>query len=384
MADTTIKRLDTVVVALTEAEGEQFLARHLNSNLVGLDCAGGLRPELATRWTAEDGGKSWVFTLRTVTATAVRDAWDGRRNAGLWPWPAMLEVEVLDSARLRVRLDRAYPELPAEFADPGLAVAGGAFRAQLVASPSAGPVTRTTYLAPVSGRGPVLKVEQLRANVDPRDALDFPRAGLLSPADVVITSDAATVAYARSRREFTVSPVAWALTYVLLTPVPGLPATTLSIGDETRRSLVQDVVPGAVRAAVPPFWWDSLPCQSATRAYDPSSRAGPVLAFDGSDPVARALAERLAAMTIANPGARTMPVSRLVMTPGVYTGIANAFVLSYPHQRRISCEAVTQWPKGSRMDPLIDLQTFVIVRRGVPPLLLDGDGMIRFNPAAAP
>jgi hypothetical protein len=382
IADTTVARLDTVVVALTQAEGAEFLSRHLSSNLVRLDCAGEIRPDRATRWTAEDGGKTWVFTLGTLTAGAVRESWDAQRNGGIWPWPAMLAVEVLDSARLRVRLDRAYHELPAEFGDSWLAVAGGSFRTQIVAHPPAGPVTSVSYLAPLTGPGPVIKVELLRPNVDPRDALDFPRVGLLSPADVVITSDAATVAYARSRREFIVSPVAWSLTYVLLTPVPGLPATTLPIDDETRRSLVRDVVPGEVRAALAPFWWDSLPCQSTTRDYDPSSRAGPILAFDRSDPIARALAERLAAMTISKPGAHTLPVNRLLVTPGLFTGIANAFVLSLPRQRRIICDP--QWPKGSRMDALIDLQAFVIARRGVQPLLLDGDGMIRFNPEPGP
>jgi hypothetical protein len=119
MADTTVARLDTIVVALTPAEGADFLSRHLSSNLVRLDCAGEILPDRATRWTAEDGGKSWVFTLGSLTAGAVRESWDAQRNGGIWPWPAMLEVEVLDSARLRVRLDRAYHELPRNSATHG-------------------------------------------------------------------------------------------------------------------------------------------------------------------------------------------------------------------------------------------------------------------------
>lgn len=290
VADTTIPRLDTVVVALTPAEGERFLARHLDSSVVRVDCAGSVRPEQATRWTV-----------------------------------------------------------------------------RLVASPSAGPATRITFLAPVTGGGPVIKVEQLRTSVDPRDALDFPRTGVLSPADVVLTGDAAAVDYARSRKDFTVVPVAWALTYVLLTPISASLAAPVPITDETRRSLVRDVVPGEVRAASPPFWWDSLPCVGTTRAFNPGSHGAPIVALDRSDPIARALVERLVALTLTQGGRR-----------------ANAVVLSLPRLRPISCDAVTQWPSGSRIDPLVDLQTFVIVRRGVPTLQLDGDGMIRFNSAASP
>jgi len=297
----------------------------------------------------------------------------------------MLEVEVVDSTLLRVRLDRAYPELPAEFADPGLAVAAGGFRARLDAFPSAGPVTRVTYLAPVSGPGPVLKVEQLRAGVDPRDAMDYPRAGLLSPADVVITRDAATVAYARSRKEFTVSPVAWDLTYVLLTPMPISPSTGLGrVSDAMRLGLVRDVVPGEVRVPLVPHWSDRLPCLSALKAPDTRIAGGPLIAFSRNDPVARALAERIAAVAVAHSGPHTVAMSPSGLDSAISTGPANAFVLPLPRQRPVSCDEVPRWPAGSRIDPLVDLRTFVILRRGVPPLLLDGDGMIRFNPATAP
>ena len=386
--DSTVRRLDTVVVALPTPMSDRFLARHLASTLVMVDCMKGLRPELATQWAAEDGGKSWVFTLRPVanggmTAGSVRGRWEGQRNAGLWPWPAILEVEVVDSDRLRVRLDRAYAELPAEFADPRLGVAGGSFRTHYVASPVAGPVTSTAYLVPVNGRGPVIKLEVLRPNVDARDALDFPRAGLLSPADVVITRDAATVAYARNRREFTVFPVAWDLAYVLLTPMP-TPASALTIGDETQRGLLRDVVPGEVRAAMPPFWWDSLPCLATFKAQYPDPRDGPVIAFFGADPVARALAQRLAAVAMTRTGPRTVATDSTSLDFARATRPPNAFVFPLPRQHPVSCDDVTRWPAGSRIDPLVDLRTFVIIRRGMPPLILDGDGLVRFQTPAAP
>lgn len=385
-ADSSVPRLDTVVVALADPLAARFLARHLASNLVMLDCSGALRPELATQWTAEDGGKTWVFILRPVadggmTAGVVRAGWELQRNGGIWPWPPILGVEVLDSARLRVRLDRAYSDLPAEFADPGLAVGAGPFRTHLTASPGAGPVTVVTYLVPVDGLGPIIKVERLRPGVDPRDALDFPRAGVLSPADVVITSDAATIAYARRRAEFAVLPVGWALTYVLLTRVP-TPATALAINDETRQGLVSDVVPGEVRPAAPPFWWDSLPCLSAVKYPSPDPRNGPVIAFLRSDPVARALGERLAAVALTRNRPRTVAMSDLDSARMI--GSPNALVLPLPRQRPASCDAITRWPPGSRIDPLVDLRTFVITRRGVPPILLDDDGMIRFNAAESP
>lgn len=381
-ADSTAIPLDTVVVALSQTDGSFFTLHQLSSTLVRRDCEGQLHPDLATQWRAEDGGKSWVFTLKKVTAGLVRDTWEQQRNGGVWLWPAILEVEVLDSSRLRVRLDRTYRELPTEFTAVPMSVPVSSHRLAFVASPTAGPVTRIEILNPVKRGEPVIKVEVLRPSVDPRDAMDFPRVRYLSPADIVVTSDAATIAYARTRPEFAVVPVAWFRTYVLLTPIPDLPATPLSISEETRLGLIRDVVPGEVRRASPPFWWDSLPCLSTTRAYDPGPRAVPVLAFDGTDAVARSLAERLAALTVSHP--RTMALSPLRLSIELFTGTANAFVMSFPRPGPANCDAITRWPRSSRIDPLVDLQAYVIVRRGVPPLLLDDDGMIRFNPATGP
>jgi len=383
-ADTTAPHLDTVVVALSQAEGTFFASRQLESTLVRRDCAGQLHPELATQWRPEDGGKSWVFILGKVTAGLVRDTWEKQRNGGVWPWPTILEVEILDSFRLRVRLDSAYRELPSEFTAFPLSVPVSSHRFAFAATPTAGPVSRIETLNPVTAGGPVIRVELLRQNVDLRDAMDFPRGRYLRPADVVVTSDAPTIAYARTRPEFAVVPVAWSRTYVLLTPIPGSPATLLPIDEEARRGLIRDVVPGEVRPASPPFWWDSLPCLSTTKAYDPGPRAIPVLAFDESDPVARSLAERLAATAQSHPGPRIMALSPLRLSIELFTGTANAFVMSLPRPGPANCSAITRWPRSSRVDPLVDLQAYVIVRRGVPTLQLDGDGVIRFRPTASP
>ncbi|MEP7326563.1 MAG: hypothetical protein ABI836_11485 [Gemmatimonadota bacterium] len=382
-ADTAGTPLDTVVVALAPPENDRFLARHRNSTLVRLDCAGALRPELATQWSAEDGGRSWVFQLRPVenggmTAGTVRDRWEALRNGGLWLWPAILQVEPVDSLRLRVRLDRGYAELPIEFADPRLGIPGGAFRLRYLATPRGGPVSTLSYLVPVTGTRPVIKVEQLRPGVDPRDALDFPRAGQVSPADIVITREAAAVAYARNRSEFSAVGVAWDQTYVLVTPPPGPVA---AVSDETRRGLESGVVPGEVRAALPPFWWDSLSCLTTVRHPATDPRGGPIIGFLRSDSMAQALAERLAAVAPTG-GTRTIAISNL--DSAMVAGSPSALVLLLPRQRPVSCDGITGWPAGSRIDPLVDLRTFVITRRGVPALLLDADGMVRLNPAEGP
>jgi hypothetical protein len=154
------------------------------------------------------------------------------------------------------------------------------------------------------------------------------------------------------------------------------------MSDDTRRGLARDVVPGEVRTALPPFWWDSLPCLGMFKYAAPDPRDGPLIAFSGGDPVARALAERLAAVAMTRAGPR--PVATSSMDSARTTHQPNALVFPLPRQRPVSCDDVTRWPAGSLIDPLVDLRTFVIVRRGVPPLLLDGDGMIRFNPATAP
>jgi hypothetical protein len=407
--DSSVPELDTVVVTLPEpirpgaisaprTLAERFVARHSFANLVKLTCAGDVVPDLAKAWKPEDGGRSWVFTLAdaSISAEAVKSLWESRRNGGIWPWPAILDVEVVDSFALRVRLDTAYPSLPLEFVDPALAVVGlvgrdnvaistGEYQARGTVFPRAGPVAATTYLDPVSfnARGPTIKLQLLRAGVDPRDALDFPRAGTLGPSDLLITRDTATIGLARSRPEFRVVPLAWDVTYAMM----GRPQEIV-IPRSFRGALTAAGVPGDSRN--PESW---PPTSSICRiGQSPTApQLPPRIAYSNDDPIARALAERLVAMAVTPshswiadwiPGAnqgnrpRTLPMSPSALDSAITLGRPYAFVVATSRSQPLSCESQIA---GSVL-PLIDSRPYAIIRRGVPALEIDGEGLVRLHP----
>jgi hypothetical protein len=245
------------------------------------------------------------------------------------------------------------------------------------------------YLLP-RGPGPVLKFQVLRSGVDIRDAFDFPRARLLSPADVVITPDVAAFTYARNRSEFTALSGGWDATYVLLTPPPTAGEPGASPSPETLRQLAQDVAPGDARAAEPPFWWDSMPCMLP--AVDPPRPSGRRIAFATEDKIARSLAERLVALGTGGahwvdslvPGSphaslQTYPVRRTELDSLLLGGRQFGFVKRFPREPPVVCDLSIRWPQGSRITPLLDSGIYAILRRGVPSFVLDGDGLIRFS-----
>ncbi|GGN32108.1 ABC transporter substrate-binding protein [Streptomyces fuscichromogenes] len=101
--------------------------------LTRLDANGTAVPALATSWSSEQGGRSWLFTLRDarfqdgteVTAEAVAVALT--RAAGAEPAPAALSGVRLTAAavgadRVRVATTVADPVLPLRLSNPGLAV----------------------------------------------------------------------------------------------------------------------------------------------------------------------------------------------------------------------------------------------------------------------
>lgn len=406
--DSAIGRQDTVTVALAgpfrldsiaqpRSQSEQFVSRQVYRSLVTLDCLGNIAPGLAGTWHAEDAGRSWVFGLSgesAVTAEVVRAIWDARRNGGLWPWPEILDVEVMDSLRLRVRLDRPHDSLPAAFADARLAITGvrGTFRVMYSASPPAGPVTATLFLVPAAPvASPVtLKVQVLRGGVDPRDALDFPRAGLLGRADVVITTDPRALAYADSRAEFQTLPLAWNVSYVLVTPAPSSEAKRVSLPAAVRDSMARDLAPATLRPAAPGSWWESEPCTTPAPVATPA--AAPRIVYANDDPIARSIAERLVALAAAEgswvnllvPGGsaamrpRTLPMTPAAMDSAVASGRPFAFVLPLSRLRPVLCSGVPRWAEASMITSLVDSRPSAIIRRGVPPAMIDGDGLLRF------
>jgi hypothetical protein len=244
------------------------------------------------------------------------------------------------------------------------------------------------YLEPATlgANGPVIKLQLLRQNVDPRDALDFPRAETLSPSDLMITRDTATIELAWSRPEFRVVPLVWDVTYVMFGWGPTSPTP-----QGFRETLMAAGIPGDVRDPEPRDPTQST-CNTGTQPAKGPSR----IAYASDDPIARALAERLVAMSVSNswlmsqiPGAnaqvrvRTLPMTAAALDTAMMAGMPYAFIVQVPHAEPHSCWARLGGPVLGPVVPLADSRPHAIIRRGVPSLDIDGEGLVRLHPRSS-
>jgi hypothetical protein len=343
-----------LVVAVRPGDST-VVARRRPEPLIRLDCFGVARPGAAESWTPDSSHHTWTFVLASsalhITAAGAAAEWRTRPDAATTlRYAGVASVIPLDDRRLVVALDRPSDSVPALFADRSLGLVTDSL-------PPAG----TTFVArrPASG--------------DPRDALD---AG----ADIVRTGEPAILEYARSRNDFTVHPLPWSRTYVLVVPPgrDGLGALVPADSAAFRAGLARDAVRAEARAAEPPFWWEGMgPCPTTESLPAPPGTVGSsAVVYDREDSVARALAERLVALS-------DQPMTAVGGLPGhsvaesLRGGSGRAYVVALPRPALVPCREVAGWPAGSALIPLIDTRLSVIVRRGVPRLTVDLDGGLR-------
>jgi hypothetical protein len=117
--------------------------------------------------------------------------------------------------------------------------------------------------------------------IDPRAARDALDAGI----DVLITSDAAAVAYAPTHPEYETGPLPWNRLYLLL-----LPSGTRGTGGG--EALRTDLATNAVRVEARPA--QSRGCGAVAPVI--GSGLNPQIVYADNDSIARALAERLVAL----------------------------------------------------------------------------------------
>ncbi|HJR49655.1 MAG TPA: hypothetical protein VJ794_01030 [Gemmatimonadales bacterium] len=328
------------------------VARRQPQPLIRLDCTGAARPAVAESWSRDRTGRTWTLVVAGsalhVSAAAAAAEWRTRpaaattlRHAGV------VSVVPLDQRRLVVTLDRSYDSVPLIFADPALALVT-----------DSGTAAGTSFtLRLVSG--------------DARDALD---AG----ADLLTTDDTELLDYARARDDLVVHPLPWSRVYVLAIP-PGqrgfedlIPADTAPF----RTDLSQDAVRVEARAAEVPFWWTRLG-RCPERERGPASATGQrVTTPPLGDPIGRAIAERLVALS-----GRPMRVSdgMYAHTPvtAIRSELGTAYVIPVPTMALVPCREIAAWPAGATVVPLIETRRSVVVRRGVPPITVDFDGRLR-------
>ncbi|HET9275487.1 MAG TPA: hypothetical protein VFN96_05390 [Gemmatimonadales bacterium] len=223
---------------------------------------------------------------------------------------------------------------------------------------------------------PVLLVRPVAPGSDPRDLVD-------RGADVVITDDPATLEYARRRGDLRLVPLAWSTTYVLATPDAPLAS---ALPDSLRGELAREVVRSEARPAPDGGWWESGGGQCRPVSAAPTG-VRTVVAVPRGDGTARAIGERLVALL----GRDLSGIRLLELGPDEVGGsLANAgaaaFVVPLPRfpSPAPGCVAVHRIPFGLTVVPLVETRSTSVLRTGVPPFRILGDGSVRFLPGREP
>jgi len=345
---------------MVRPEDSSVVARRRPEPLIRLDCLGVARPGAAESWTPDSSHLTWTFVLTTsaldVTAASAATEWRTRPDAATTLRHAgVASVIPLDGRRLVVTLARPTDSVPALFADPSLGLLTDTL-----------PPVGTTFVARRFSGG------------DPRDALD---AGV----DILRTGDPAILEYARARNDFTVHQLPWTRTYVLVVPPAHEGIGTLIPTDSAafRAGLARDAVHVLARGAEPPFWWDDMGRCPGVEALPPpgSARRTEAVVYPREDAVARALAERLVALSD-QPTTATRGLPGRSIAEAIHGGFGRAYVLAVARTALVPCREAAAWPAGSTLIPLIDTRMSVVVRRGIPRLTVDLDGALR--PVDAP
>ncbi len=414
---------------LTPNVAERFMAGHAYETLVRADCRGAASPGISVSWRADSSKTQWTFTLREgarfwngdpVTAGAVVDAW---RATGTAP-TAMLARRIADATTIlnERALVIALPDSqPLVLSDPELSVVRrdgqswplGTGPYRVVVAPggaSRAPLAGMVQLTPVEpGSGQILTIRSGTGTLA-RDLID---AGL----DLLITDDPGIASYARTRPEHMSVSFGPDRTFVLLSrsasadsPAPD----TAERGIAFRQALARDAVRASATAAAPVAWWETRGgCDTAPRSEQPSVAATlrPRIAYLRDDPIAGALATRLAALASmpagdsslrhvapellsAGPRITSVALTAEEFSRALLAGSERGYVLSVPRESRWACGSIARlvasapWLRGEArapdltraLVPLIDVAPLVIVRHGRLGLTLEG-GSLRVSTA---
>ena len=346
-------------------DAERLVFRHLYETPVRFDCEGKPMPELAEQWVKDDDGRRWTFRLRDgaqfwdgapVTA---QDVVFGRGGVGY-------TLRALETRVVTVMLAKQVNDLPPIVADPGLAIVKPAPDTSWPIGTGAYWATSATTTAQEiraqNSRGDTL-VFRVASGGDARDLLD---AGV----DLLVTRDRALRDYAATLKDRVVVALPWDRTYVYVTPEAG----------GTRFGGLEQSVRAEARSPEGGFWWlDLRPCGMGGTTSSPPATAGQRrILYARSDPTARELAGRLAALTRAVATARTNDELQTAVAAGKDWG----YIVALPRTTADPCRtARAQLPEWSAtITALVETRPTAIVRRGVARWALDQDGSIHRAP----
>jgi hypothetical protein len=348
-------------------DAERIVFRHLYETPLRIDCDGHVLPELAERWAKDDGGRRWTFRLRDdaqfwdgapVTA---QDVVFGRGGVGY-------TLGALETRMVTVMFAKEKGDVPPLLADPGLAVTKPA-------PDSSWPIGTGAYWATSATTTP----QEIRARSARGDTLVFKLAGggdardlLDAGVDLLVTRDRALRDYAATLKDLTVVALPWDRTYVYVTAEAG----------GTRFDGLEQAVRAEARRAEGGFWWlDLRACglgSGAQGSSPPASTGQRRILYARSDPTARELAGRLAALTHAVATGRAPDDFSAALAGGKDWG----YVVALPRMTADVCRSAKDllptWP--ATFTALVDTRPTAIVRRGVARWTVDQDGTVHLVP----
>ena len=419
---------------IPENDSERLLFRQAYETLVQIGCDFTIRPGLAVTWQLDATGTNWIITLRPnarfsdgtpVTARDVIASW--AHGGGLTPHPEVARfvraVTALDDVTLSVaprdgvRQDAAQPPAPGFLAQPALAVARFApesawplgtreVRLEGPAAPSGGRTTITlvpaavastpdrSATAPAGSRANTVVRFLVSPRRDARDLLD-------QNVDLLVTRDPAALAYANALAQFDAIPLPWLRSYVFLSRESARGAT---LTPALRQKLAADAVPGEAQGSS--FDWPQAWSRcAADRPIDAGQNQPPQsvrassgrIVFDAADPVARALAERITALTstrsadgnllldVIVPQSRSRklqmaPLREPILSPALDRGDDAGYIIALDRPKGCaeisSLDEQAPWATQNGVVPLVDTRLRAIVRRGRSQVAMEWDGSL--------
>ena len=411
-------------------ESERLLFRQVYETLLHIGCDFTIRPGLAATWQLDATGTGWIITLRrdarfsdgtAVTARDVIASWT-RGGSTLHPDVSRFvrTATALDDFTLSVVLQQwagqgsGPPPSPGPLAQPALAVARFAaespwplgtreVRLEGPATPSDGRITITMVPAAsasspdAAATTPAGRINTpVRFLVSPRrDARDLLDQGV----DLLVTRDPAALAYANTLAQFDAMPLPWLRSYVFVSREKAQSGTLTS---ELRQQLADDAVPGEAQGSSYdwPQAWGRCANTPAAAGQDQPPRSGRSgagrIVYDSADAVARALAERIAALTARSadsnsildvllPQARARalqvaPVREPALSSALVRGDDAGFIIAV--DRTAGCAEIASlrervpWVTQNGVVPLVDTRLRAVVRRGRSRPAMEWDGSL--------
>lgn len=362
----------TITVGLTDSvdprhapfprnDAERLVFRQLYERPLRIDCDGRAHAELADKWDKEDGGRRWTFQLRDDA-----QFWDGApvtaQDVVFGKGGAGYTLSAPENRVVAVTFAKSSNDLPPLLGDPGVAITKPA-------PDSSWPIGTGAYWA-TSG---TTTDNEIRARTTRGDTIVFKYADdgrdlLDAGVDLLVTRDRALRDYAATLPDRAVIPLPWDRTYVYVTAEAG----------GTRFDGLEQSVRADARRAGGGFWWlDLRACGTGlggSASSPPASTGQKRILYTRTDPTARQLAGRLAALTHAVATGRSADDFGAAIGRGRDWGYVVALPRVTPDVCRTAKDLLPSW--SATFTALVDTRATAIARRGIARWVVDQDATV--------